>query len=348
MYNLTYILLSNYNKKRNEKRAKIWKKELHSVLRYMKQGYSVDEHHKKRLRSKLVYIKELIAYHEAIHHVFEIGSEKLDQYFLDFREPFRYLAYSYKGKESMERAFFSYLLSEYYANSNYDNDDLGELLLSYLDNSTVYCRENILHGLYSIGSISAIEKAFSMFNEKDWYHYPRLISDGLISFPGDKSQLIWRLWRHLRDWKEELMVAVIQFASSVSDEFSQEFLKALDDETVPLEVRFELIRYFQKWNYEPARGFLRKYIIQSKIDTNDLAIVASSVIANYPSDDTIVVLKSAVLSKDWYIRHNAAASLVTLGITLEEIDEIREEGNLDAVNMLEYMIKTEERKVVSV
>lgn len=347
IYDLSYILFSNHNKNKHQRRIRIWKKELRNILSYMEQGYSFEEDHKTKLKRKLVRIRELMAYNEAIKAVFT-DKENLEQYFWSFREEFGYLATLYKKRESMDRAFISFLLSEYYANASYAKNELGEVLLTYLDDSTVYCRENVLQGLYSIGNIGAVENAFSMFNEMEWYHYPRLISDGLLSFSGNKIELVWRLWKHLGEWNEGLIVAVIQFASSVSDVFAQEFLLVLEDENTHLEIRYELLRYFQRWYYEPAGEFLIKCILSDEIDKVGLAIVASNVIGFYPGNETIEALKKAVLSQDWYVMRNAASSLVTLGITLTEVDEVKESGNLDAVDMLEYMIETDKRKVVSV
>lgn len=347
IYDLSYIMLANHNKKKHLRRIRIWKKELNNILSFMGQGYSLEENHKIKLKRKLVRVRELMAYNEAIKAVFK-EKDNLEKYFWSFRHEFRYLAILYKKRESMDRAFISFLLSDYYASANYAKDELGEILLTYLDDSTVYCRENVLHGLYSIGNIGAVENAFSMFNEMEWYHYPRLISDGLISFSGDKVELVWRLWKHLEDWEDGLIVAVIQFASIISDVFSQEFLLALEDDNTPLEIRYELLRYFQRWYYEPAGEFLIKCILSDEIDKVGLAIVASNVIGFYPGNETIEALKKAVLSQDWYVMRNAASSLVTLGITLTEVDEVKESGNLDAVDMLEYMIETDKRKVVSV
>lgn len=348
VFNLVYILSSSYLKKSQRRRAAIWRRELNSVLKNINQGYDVQEDHKIRLKQKLRWTEELIAYNEAIQQISLRYEDSMKFYFDNCRDVFQILAFDYKKRGAMERGFIAYLISVYYKDLFYKQDILAEILLTYLEDSTVYCRENVLQALYVMGNAAAVERAFALFSEQGWYHYPRLISDGMNLFTGNKESLIRRLWSHMEGWNEELIVALIQFASNVSGEFCEDFLLTLKDYKTPLEIRFALLRYFQRWNYEPAREFIIKSVLENGENYDGLSIVASDVAAQYPGDDTKQALKKAVCSQDWYIRRNAAASLISLGISEEEIYEMRRNGDKYAAEMLNYMIESENKKVVSI
>lgn len=347
-FNLIYILSSSYLKKSQRRRAAIWRRELNSVLRNINQGYDVQEDHKIRLKQKLRWTEEMIAYNEAIQQISLRYEDSMKSYFDNCRDVFQILAFDYKKRGAMERGFIAYLISVYYKDLFYKQDMLAEILLAYLQDSTVYCRENVLQALYVMGNVSAVERAFSLFSEQGWYHYPRLISDGMNSFTGDKKVLVKRLWSHMEEWNEELIIGVIQFASNISGEFSEDFFLALKDYGTSLEIRFALLRYFQRWHHDPVREFIIKSLLENGEDYDGLSIVASDVAAHYPGDNTKRALKKAVCSHDWYIRRNAAASLISLGISEEEIYEMRRNGDQYAVEMLNYMIESKNKMVVSI
>ena len=217
-----------------------------------------------------------------------------------------------------------------------DHDQLVELLLDFLDNSTVYCRENVLRALCAMGSAPALEHALARFHEQGWYHQPRLISDGLTAFAGDRAALARRLWDAGAAWDENLRIGIIQFASNLSESFADLFLPALTQKETSSETRFALIRYFQRKPTPAARPILFELALTGK-DEGGPAIAACAALARYPGPDTEQVLEDALLSRNWYVRRNAAASLSALGVEAETLTKPRQSGDRYAVEMLTYM-----------
>ena len=213
-------------------------------------------------------------------------------------------------------------------------------MLSYLEDSTVYCRENVLHALYALGRPQALEHAFEILNQRGWYHNPKLIADGMASFTGDKTALVLRLWKHRGEWEESLNVGTVQFAMSLTDPALDEaFYQALDAEVLTTEVRFALVRYFQRHPYEPVRHVLYRLLDTQDAQDSQLAVAAAAALQLYPGEDTRQHLKQALHSRSWYVRHNAASSLNRLGITPEDMEEIRQSGDRYALEMLQYVIE---------
>ena len=56
----------------------------------------------------------------------------------------------------MEQAFFAYVIAAFHPAIGDRQSPLLECLLNYLENSTVYSRENILNALYALGSIQTV------------------------------------------------------------------------------------------------------------------------------------------------------------------------------------------------
>ena len=141
---------------------------------------------------------------------------------------------------------------------------------------------------------------------------------------------------------DEYGVSTVRFAMQVSPEFQKDFLCALRDRETPLEIRFALVRYFRKYPGPAAGEYLRSLFEEKDPDDSSLTIAAASSLVSYPDKQTRTVLKHALSSRNWYVRHNAALSLHELGITPEEIDEIRLGGDRYALEMIQYITEREE------
>ncbi len=214
---------------------------------------------------------------------------------------------------------------------------LAEILLGYLENSTVYCRENVLCALYALGNGPAVEHAFEVLNEHGWYHHSRLLSDGMAKFSGSKAELVRRLWRHRSQWADFLVVAVVQFAAGLQEAFFEEFLPGLEEEQLSQEVRFALVRYFGHHICPECKPILLRFLQTGDGGESGLAIVAASALARYHGEDTLLGLMLALHSRVSDVRRYAAASLAALGISEESMAEIRADGDRYAIEMLEYM-----------
>ena len=224
----------------------------------------------------------------------------------------------------MERAFFAYVVASYHPPLADEYDPLVETLLGYLDSSTVYCRENVLSALYALGSCQGVEHVYSILNE--W----------------DKETLVRRLWQHRREWDEALVTAVVQFAAMLpGDDFAPPFLNALEREKLPLELRFSLVRYFQRHACPQAEPMLLRLMEVHTGEQGQLAIAAAASLSAYRSPAARQALKDALHSRNWHIRYNAAASLGRLGLDGDEVEEIRASGDRYAMEMLDYALPTQ-------
>lgn len=332
-FNLLYIASAGGKKRRQVRRTRRWEREIRTQMN----ADRVSDQHLKKMERKLRRINTLIAYQTALETIQSEGkTQQVETYLLQTGRCFQALAAVYAGRDSMERSYFAWVLAEDRPNWR-EKHMICEIMMGYLEDSTVYCRENVLRALYGFGSVDAVEQALQFMEDREIFHHPKLLSDGLAGFTGDKQQLAWRLWSHLDAWSAARMVATVQFAMGVSDAFCAPFLQALQRQTLDLEVRLAILRYFRRYVYRPAAPLLRQYAAEH--DGEELAIVAASVLERYPGKETMQTLERALCSSNWYVRSNAAVSLIGLEIGQDEIDDIIHGPDRYAGEMLAYQLK---------
>lgn len=345
VYIIFYVLKESVVDKLNERRTIDWQSRIKQECTPMLAQEGLHDTHKKLLLQKLKSTNQLIAFQKAYKEL-EEGPYKayLQTYMGDVLEVFQVLAVKYSGKDPMEKAYFAYVIASCWVPCDKDTHQLTDLLISYLIDGTIYCRENVLQALYRIGNAEAVEKAFSVLNDYGYFHHTKLLADGLMTFTGDKKKLAQVLWTHYEKWNEEIMVAIIQFITSYNDGFKEIFLEVMDDEKTPLEMRLALIRYYKKYPYEPARSVLCNYTTRSDEGHMALSIVAVSALAAYKGPQTKEVLKKALCHKSWYVRYHAAAALIDSDMTQEEINKILHGPDLYASEMLTYLLHEQKVK----
>lgn len=343
VFNFSYIFSENKRNKLREKKAHKWEVYIRKRIDELSDTY-IDAFSDDKMENELVKFNSLIAFDDAVEALkAEFSEEQMQHFYECAYMVFQSVVYSYIKRDSMERAYVAYLISKYRPCNGEIYRPLMEYLISYLDDSTIYCRENVLNSLYSLGNMQAVESALQIINDRELFHHQKLLSDGLMQYTGDKEVLARRLWGHFGEWNSNLMIAVIQFINNISDSFSDEFLEVIKDKSVDLEVRIAALRYFRRHYYEPAFEVIISilegvYDEADKEDTNiTLAIVAAAVLSNYRSDKMVDVLTQALGSSNWYVRYNAASSLMAATLSAEKEESIINGGDRYAAEILKYM-----------
>lgn len=332
VFNILYIFSSKGKNVRRRRRAVRWETELRAAFAQITKADNLPEGHNARLIAGLRRISGLLAFYDALQSVVPEQTPAVRARYLALTEPALFpLADRYRRRPPMERAFFAYVVGAYHPDGSGQRSRLSEVLLTYLPDATVYCRENVLRALYALGDAKAVEQAFLQFQDKHWYHYPRLLSDGLATFTGDRAALARRLWAVGRDWDAPLMVAVIQFMTLLPEDLSDLMLPVLEGGQG--ETRFAAIRYFQRHVTDTARPGLL-----ALTRDGDYAVAACAALAAYPGQDTRAVLKDALRSRNWYVRRNAATALAAQGLSEEERAALCASDDRYAREMMEYVL----------
>lgn len=337
LFNIFYVFSSSRQKRKHYEYANKWRKCIEEQLILLKDGHSIGIKHKEELERRLISTKQLISYAYTLDMLRNEG-EILEGYLCENQVSIQLLAHRYSKKEVYDRAFFAFFISKNPPCTGRQYNQLMKILISYMDNSTIYSRENILRALYVLGNAQAIETAFQIMNDRKWFHHHKLLSDGLMTFTGDKEELSERLWKNLKSWEENLALSIIKFITLTSDKFKERLFLMVQSKDISLEVHIEIIRYFRIHIHEPIRAVLINYFEDTYMIDENIKIVAASVLDQYPGEETIIVLKHALKSPNWHIRYNAALSLKNLKLSIDELQDVIMDDDRYANEMITYMM----------
>ena len=342
VFNLFYIFRSKARKEKQHSRVDGWRREIAAQFAALEAGGAVAEEHKKRLARRLRDTNALVPYCGALEEAQAARPQTYARYMESIHAQMLDLASEYSRRQSMERAYFADVIARFPPYTDGKHHPLMEILTAYMENSTVYCRENVLRALSSLGNAQAVETALQVLNDGGYFHHHKLLADRLTDFTGDREALAARLWRHKNAWSGEMMVAVVEFITNCSENYCETFLPLLRDEWEDLELRLCAMRYFRRHPYPPARPVLLDCLNGATGANVDLAIVSAAVLDRYPGKDTVAALKRALRHRNWYVRYNAASSLVRLGASKAELQDVFEGNDAFARDILQYMLEEKE------
>lgn len=338
VYNIVYIFRSTGRNKRQEKTQKSWEQQIRQQLDRLSRGEEVTLDHQNRILSKLRRIQHLFAYGTSLDLIAQEEPILTELYMQANLGTIQTLASDYVKKDSMDRAYFAYLIAQHRPCDGQEFRPLMEILLSFMEDATVYCKENVFKALYALGNCQAVENALQIFNDRNWFHHQKLLSDGLLTFSGDRDELAARLWSHYGQWNEELMLSIIQFITGFSENYREPFFPILQREETDIEIRLAILRYYRRHHYEPVHSLLITYLWDEK-EGDNLKIVSAFVLSRYPGEGTVAALKHALSHHNWYVRYNAASSLVELDVPAAELEDVFAGNDQYAKEILIYMLE---------
>lgn len=335
IFNVVIIFYRKAQYKKFRIRTQDISKLIHQQLEFIVDQKPIDPKIQNRLGQMLSKQSKLMAFHEAIEDALERDDPVVREYLVMCRPVFGKLAVKYMQQDDMRKAYFAYLMSQYKVCQNLDHDVIIDSMLQLIVSKSTYCRENALKSLYSFGNAKNVISALILLDQKQIFHHEKLLTDGLLSFEGDKALLGTLLWKHFNEFHSDIQVSIIRYMQYVSDQYKEEFYALLMKKETNKEVKIALIRYFWKHNYESVQKLLYQTLTEKMSDWEIMAISASA-IRSYPCKETEEALKKALHHSNWYIRYNAAESLNALGKDYNELASIYNGTDQFAREMLQY------------
>lgn len=312
------------------------------IQRQIKSG-KVDNEHKKYLVRKLKNEKYLLAFDQTLEKLYVDDPEGVKKYFKQLVFTFVELTKIYSKKDEIKATFFPYVIKKYQLFNGEKISSVNDAIYSLLRSKSVYCRENALYAIYSIGFCDNVIKALKIIDNGDNVHNQKLITDGLLSFSGDKSELDKALWQNLNKFSLQTKVAILDYFRFSNAYYPEPMLELLCDKTQDNEIRYSAIRYFGKYPYEAAYNQLCEFVNSEGYNWEYSAISALS-LASYQSLETIDLLKSKLSDKNWYVRYNSSLALKNMGLGYDDLKDIIEGNDKFASDIVKYQIDKENLK----
>lgn len=296
---------------------------------------AVEEKHKDFLRKKLRKINHMMAFDETLEELYAQRPRDVQRYIEALSSVFVYLSFHYSQKDRIQAAYFPYIIDKYKVFAGNGIDVVTDSMMELVKEQDLYCRENALQALYTIGDTDSVVEALKTVNRNGNFHHTKMITDGLLSFTGDREDLDSALWRCYEDFSLNLKLAVLEYFCLGRDGHGEKLLPIMLDREERQELRLSAIGYFARHRYEPAFLQLCQMAGETALDWEYRAAVATA-LGNYPSEETKYQLKDMLHDENWYVRYNAAESLDRLGVRYEELVDIFEGPDRDAAEMLRY------------
>lgn len=207
-----------------------------------------------------------------------------------------------------------------------------------LDESA-FLRQNAFRALVSLGGPVAVAEAFVTVNSKPVLINGKIMSDDLLAFRGDTARLISLLWACFPSFCPKLQTCMLDYFRLLPPKYARQtyeenIRKIMMDPAADSETRFAAIRYFRKHIYPAAYASLLELLDESGNHDANFAAVAATSLQGYPGKETERLLLRHLSDSDWYVRFNAADTLILLGVDYEKI--VLESDDRYAKEMLIY------------
>ena len=132
------------------------------------------------------------------------------------------------------------------------------------------------------------------------------------------------------------VVTFVRFGDQVAEPIVEE---GQADVLIAFE-RLEALRYFRRYRYEPIYPILLHMMENTQEIGWEYQAVTALTLANYPGAETEKVLKAALCHTNWYVRYNAADTLVAaFGNESHRFSDVLEGDDRYAREILLYMLE---------
>lgn len=278
LFNLLYMFRSAQSQFYEKNRKRIWDSLLKSEFDHLYDHEEPSFFHRTVCFILLKRVYHLSSFHSCMKEFRETLPDEVEDYLSTYSALFKKLALYYGKKDPMYRGYFAHIIGSLNLVDEDDPHEIASILLSYLDSSTSYCREEVLYVLYRIGHVGIVEQAVLKINDLSIFHDPTILSKGLISFSGDRELLFQNLWKQRHHLNRNLVVALIAFAGTVDQDYSEELYEILQDKDTDILVKIEILNYFKTHEYSPIYPTLLDYIEKHQLYGEKLALSSIEIV----------------------------------------------------------------------
>ena len=246
------------------------------------------------------------------------------------------LGHYYKKKSSIYKAFYAYICSRMPKLGSEHYQHLIPLMQEFLEDCSIYTKENALNALYHFGQPKPVLEALRKLSKKESLHNNKLITDGLLTYTGNKNELIEGLYQNIADFSLCYQVAILDYFRFDGEILKDRLYQYLENKQTHKDIVCPVLRYYTKYPVEELQPLILSWMDEESVTDWECISVASSALAKYPGKDTEAALMKATRSRHWYVRFNSAKSIHTLGISNDKLIEILQGDDAYAREQLQY------------
>ena len=336
LFNIVTAIVLKHRDRRTVQVSGRFLRQIRRQIQRLAEGQPVEERHKKYLTRSLNRVGNMIAFDKMLEQLYRENPQQAADYLSQLGGVIVYLTMRYGRKDSVEAAYFPYIIKKYRLIENRPFSGVVDAMYTLLREPSIYCRENAMQALYTTGDCDCIIKALKIIDGSDRFFHEKLLADGLLEFTGDREALGQRIEESFAGFTPEMQVALINYLRLDSDGHCAFALELLRNRDTDHEVRYACIRYLGRYRYQPAYALLLELAEYRGNAYWEYAAIASTALGSYPGEATVARLKANLCSPNWYIRFNAAQSLERLGLTYVDLMDVMDGNDRYATEILQY------------
>ncbi|MDO5568883.1 MAG: hypothetical protein Q4G04_02065 [bacterium] len=217
-------------------------------------------------------------------------------------------------REKYRDSYVLYLLAVYKLNDKQVIDYAFEML----DSPSIYTRNNALRVIENSISADDYIKTLKFINEKKYFFNNKLLIDFLTFNKCDRlDKIIIKELNNFDVDKQKIIIDYLTAIKSDEREVKETLNNVLTNENNTIELELSILKYFEVVKEERIVPCLLK-----KLSSEDWRVKAISckVSRVYPTESIKAKLRECLVDKNWFVRYNAAFTLVDIDNTFNETE----------------------------
>ncbi len=336
-FNVWYVLYEKISIKIGEKKKEQYLK----IIKNEDENEEISEKRLKYFYHQLKNVNNFIWFDSVLDDIRKDEESEIDvdKFILKLNSVFQKLASYYRKEDSVQKAFFAHVLTNYPNISDNKSDQIYKAITEFTYDDSIYCRENAMLYLFNNGTVDNIIHALINMNNRNLFYNQKMLTDDLLKFKGDKQKLAERLLELFDEFIVETQIAIINFLRLLKNGYEEKIYELYTQHKYDKEVELAMIRYFARHIYPPILTEFEKTIKDKSVDNDEYRIILASTLASYDEKEVRQLLIEALSDTNWYVRKNSATSLARMKITDNELKEILESNDRYAKEMVSYIWK---------
>lgn len=294
--------------------------------------------HKRVLKGKLRRTGNLIAFDWAFERICVVHADLAEEYLFEMSGVFCGLLRFYLRKNEGLAAYACDFIKKYRLFRFRAMAGLLPEVFGLLEAESIYCREHALQAIYTVGDSVLVLRALQMIDHSEHFFSGKLVSHGLRCYEGDVQKLHERMLAEFEQFSPQMQRALMDYfrvSSAVCAPFAA---SVLADASRDCTLRCTCIRYLGEYPDVSAYPLLAQLADGSTSQKWELCATASSALGSYRSAQAVQLLRGNLHHENWYIRLNAARSLVRLGVSYAQMADLIDGNDRYAAEILGYCL----------
>jgi len=346
LFDLGYTMNEKIKVRRGKKKLEKYKAMISEEIARMQNEKERKEEHRRKLFFQLRRINNLLIYQEAIKELKKEEKYKVDEYLALYSPLFQAFSHLYRKKDSIYKAFFASFLAKYYPFYLKKNTSIDDAIMKYVEDKSIYCRENAMLYFYERGSSRLVVNALKKMDEKEKYYNHKLLSNDLLKFKGNKKQLAKQLFQEFSNFSLSFQVSMINYFRFSNIDLKEPLFEMLKKGEYDKEINLAIIRYFGKETYDQVLPYLLEILEGDDRLDIEYKIIICQILGSYENSRVKNALIKCITDNNWYVRKNAAKTLSKMNLTNREKEKLEHIEDRYGKEMLEYTFFTKkDRKI---